>query len=216
MLLAGVSLVQKADLRRPLLGAPLHQAAFVSLASAIETLNGKLHYTHRMTSLHETVSKLEAAATEHANELHAAEAAHSKALDDFRAKAADKMERERARRKDKEAERDREWRGKEKSWEAKLALAEQRVREEVAEKKKLRECVPPVLPFALRSAAGVADQFSALALTAMRRRSTRPLTRASTRSTCSSRRWVAVSSAPRDMASSLTPYPSPSACRTQS
>jgi len=56
----------------------------------------------------------------------------------------DKVERERSRWKEKEVEREREWRGKEKSWEAKLALAEQRVQEEVQEKKRLRECVGPL------------------------------------------------------------------------
>lgn len=67
------------------------------------------------------------------------EATNAKVLRDFKSKIIDKVERERTRWKEKEVEREREWRGKEKSWEAKLALAEERVREEVHEKKRLRE-----------------------------------------------------------------------------
>lgn len=115
------------------------QSALQSLAASLVTLNCKLQYSHRITSLSATVSELEAVALERSEELRIIEATSVKALKEFKAKIMDKVERERSRWKEKELVREREWRGKEKSWEAKLALAEQRVREEVLEKKRLRE-----------------------------------------------------------------------------
>lgn len=111
------------------------------MSSSLSTLKSKLHYTHNIDSLKQTIQKYESDRASHSNALRAVEAAHEKALEEYKTKTIDKMERERRRWKENEKEKEIEWKAKLKGNEAKVTLTEQRVREEIAEKKLLRECV---------------------------------------------------------------------------
>ncbi|CDZ96660.1 Predicted E3 ubiquitin ligase [Phaffia rhodozyma] len=113
------------------------KASLKSLSGNVAHLRERLHYSHRVTSLCETIAKLQADNAELLKTNQSNRENKMKALQDFKQKAVEKMDREKIRQAEKLNEKERGWRDEEKKLKLELRMKEDRLVQAIDEKRRV-------------------------------------------------------------------------------